>query len=82
MQNKNITASICLFLWSGTPGQDSRGKDTSPRGLWQPVWETARVVRNWQGSGEPGQGWWDGVTGKSLWTLQNGDFSNRRVLLK
>lgn len=74
MQNKNITAFICLFQWLGTPGQDSRGKDTSLRGLRQPVWETARVVPNWQGSGGPGQGRWDGVTGKSLWTWQSGDF--------
>lgn len=74
VQNKNITAFICLFQWLGTPGQDSRGKDTSLRGLWQPVWETARVVPNWQGSGGPGQGRWDGVTGKSLWTWQSGDF--------
>lgn len=74
VQNKNITAFICLFQWLGTPGQDSRGKDTSLRGLRQPVWETARVVPNWQGSGGPGQGRWDGVTGKSLWTWQSGDF--------
>lgn len=74
MQNKNITTFICLFQWLGTPGQDSRGKDTSLRGLRQPVWETARVVPNWQGSGGPGQGRWDGVTGKSLWTWQSGDF--------
>lgn len=77
-----MTASICLLLWSGSPGQDGRSKDTSLWGLQQPVWGTARILPSWQSIGGPGQGWWDGVTGKSQWTLQREELSNENKLLK
>lgn len=82
MQAKNILAFICLFLWLGSPGQDGRSKETSLRNLQQPVWETARIVLSCQGSGGPGQGWWDGVTGKSSGTLPREELSNQSELLK
>lgn len=49
VHTKNMTASIWLLLWSERPGQDGRSKDTSLRGLQQPVWGTARILPSWQG---------------------------------
>ena len=65
VQTKCISASICLPLWSGRLGQNDRSKDTSPGCLLQPVWGTTRTFPSWQGPGGPGQGQYDGITGKS-----------------